>query len=765
MLRIRLLGELSVESGGKPVELTGSWRTRSLLAWLALNPGGHRRGDLAARFWPDVLDSSARASLRNGLWALRRALGEEAGALAADRERVELLGAPAVWTDAAAFAAHLEAGELDAALALCRGELLAGLEEEWVHEYRDAHRERLSGLLERLAARAEAAGDPGSAVAWARRRAGLDPLAEPAQRALIERLARAGDRAGALAAYGHLRERYRRELGISPAPETRALVERLREGAVPGAPAAAAGSGAAPEPGPGGPGERLAGGASPGRAEPAGWSPGRPFPLPPRLRRTPPSALVGREAELAALRGLWAEAGAGGGARLALVVGEAGIGKSRLAAELAVEAAAGGAIVLHGGADEELLLPHQHVVEALAHYLGVASADELAARVDRRAADLAPVAPVLAWDGRGGPDGGPSAGTGGESESRRYRLFEAVAGLLAELAEAAPVLLVLDDLHWADESTAALLQHLLESRPQARLLVLGTQRPGDSGRDSALAATVQRLTQAELVERLPLAGLAEAAVGELSAGLAARALAPEMVRAIAAETGGNPFFVRETVRHLEERQGADLLALSGAEVPQGVREVVDLRLARLGEGCARLLVVAAVIGTRFEFGLLEAVSDLEGEDLLGALDEALAAEFIVEAGGGEEAFAFSHALLRRAVLARPVPPQRRRIHARVAAALEEARGKAALLEVAHHLYEAVPVCDREQALDYATRAASRATEQLAYAEAVEWFTRARSLLPPGDPRRRTLALKRAVVYQGLFHALMDGEAPAAAEPG
>ncbi|HVY97647.1 MAG TPA: AAA family ATPase, partial [Solirubrobacterales bacterium] len=398
-----------------------------------------------------------------------------------------------------------------------------------------------------------------------------------------------------------------------------------------------------------------------------------------------------------------------------------------------------------------------------AHYLGAASAEERAARVDARAADLAPVAPGLARAEDPG-DGSPAAAEGG-SESRRYRLFEAVAGLLEELAAAAPVLLVLDDLHWADESTAALLQHLLESRPQARLLVLGTQRPGETGRGEALAAALQRLTQAQLVERLPLTGLTEAAVGELSAGLSARPLEAETVRAIAAETGGNPFFVRETVRHLDEREGAELLALRGPEVPPGVREVVDLRLARLGEGCGRLLVVAAVIGTRFDLATLEAVSDLEGEDLLGALDEALGAEFVVEAGGGEEeAFAFSHALLRRALLARPAAPQRRRIHARVAAALEEASGEAALLEVAHHLYEAVPVCDREQALDYATRAASRATEQLAYAEAVEWFTRARSLLPPEDPRRRTLALKRAVVYQGLFHVLMDGEAPPAADP-
>src|SRR3954447_1456313 len=161
MLRIHVLGELAVESSGRRVALSGSWRARSLLAWLALNPDSHPRGELAARFWPDVLDTSARASLRNALWALRRALGpESAGALVADRERVGLQGA---WLDAAAFEEHLSAGRLDAALALCRAELLAGLDEEWVYEYRDAHRARVAELMEGLAARAESAADVSAA--------------------------------------------------------------------------------------------------------------------------------------------------------------------------------------------------------------------------------------------------------------------------------------------------------------------------------------------------------------------------------------------------------------------------------------------------------------------------------------------------------------------------------------------------------------------------------------------------------------------------
>ena len=213
MLRIHVLGELVVETSGGPVALGGSWRARSLLAWLALNPGQHARGELAARFWPEVLDSSARASLRNGLWAVRKALGEDDGtAVVATRERVGLEG---VWSDAAAFEEHFAAGRLDEALALCRGELLAGLEDEWVYEYRDAHRLRVSELLESMAARAEPE-DLALSVTLTRRRVALDPLAEDAQRSLIERLGRAGDRSGALVAYSRFRDGLRADWASRP---------------------------------------------------------------------------------------------------------------------------------------------------------------------------------------------------------------------------------------------------------------------------------------------------------------------------------------------------------------------------------------------------------------------------------------------------------------------------------------------------------------------------------------------------------------------
>jgi predicted ATPase len=252
-------------------------------------------------------------------------------------------------------------------------------------------------------------------------------------------------------------------------------------------------------------------------------------------------------------------------------------------------------------------------------------------------------------------------------------------------------------------------------------------------------------------------GLSDPEIAQLAQDLSGRALAGEVVRGIQAETAGNAFFVLEVVRDLSDSDGTtSVLSLAQAEVPERVRDVVNLRLARLQEATLRLLTVAAVIGSEVELGLLELVSDLDDDDLAAALDEAVAAALLTEtAEGDSESFAFSHALLRRTVLTRFTRSNRRRVHARVAAALEATKGDAALLEIAYHLCEALPAADRDRALDYATRAAEQATLGLAYAEGVELFTRALAILPPEDDRRKMLSLKRAVAYQGLFHALRD----------
>ncbi|MFI5004721.1 MAG: BTAD domain-containing putative transcriptional regulator, partial [Solirubrobacterales bacterium] len=296
MLRIRLLGRMAVECDGAELPAPSARRAWSLLAYLALSPGPQPRGELAAHFWPDVLDSSARASLRSAVWSLRRALGPAAEPyLIVDRNCVGLAPGPELWVDVNAFDALLQAGREREAVELCTGALLAGFEEEWALMARAAHRERLLDVLERLAQSREAAGVLDEALEWSRRAVAVDPLSEDAHRGLIARLAASGDRARALIVYRALAERLRRELSVAPSPATRALVERLRIDAEDG---------------------------STVRASPVS---------------IPAQPLVGRARELNRLLEVWRGVQPGAGAVVS-VCGEAGIGKTRLASELLARA-------------------------------------------------------------------------------------------------------------------------------------------------------------------------------------------------------------------------------------------------------------------------------------------------------------------------------------------------------------------------------------------------------------------------------------------
>src|SRR5215217_2875999 len=216
MLLVRILGELELELDGAPLAVPASRRARGLLAYLALDPGPHPRWQLAARFWPDVLDESARTSLRAALSELRRALGPAAGHVLATRDTVALDGEDLV-VDTRAFEQALRRRDPAAALEACRTPILDGFDEDWAHEARRAHAERLAEALELLAA---ASTDPAEAVRLTREQVALDPLAEEPNRRLIERLARAGDRAAALTAGERFAERLRQALQIAPSRET-----------------------------------------------------------------------------------------------------------------------------------------------------------------------------------------------------------------------------------------------------------------------------------------------------------------------------------------------------------------------------------------------------------------------------------------------------------------------------------------------------------------------------------------------------------------
>jgi hypothetical protein len=592
-------------------------------------------------------------------------------------------------------------------------------------------------VLEGLATRADATGDLPAAVAWTRRRVQLDPLAEDAQRALMRRLGASGDTVGAVVAYAKLRERLRREVGISPSAQTRGVILGLRSQAEPdGAHALGPAVG------------RAVGLEASEHATGGTWRPGEPFPLPPRLRRAIAGPFVGRAAELAWLAERWSQTVSGNGAGLVVLGGDPGIGKTRLSRELALRAQREGALVLQGSAREDVLVPHEPFVEALGHYLRVAAPDERAQRLTGRARDLEPLLPQVG----SALDDGPAADRD-RRRNRRYLMFEAVASLLEELGSEVPVLLSLEDLHWADASTASLLCHLLETRPDARLLVVATLRPADLPSRGELAEGLARLRRDGLLAELHLTGLAETDVADLARALRSDPLPHDVLTALHQEADGNPFFVQEVLRQLGPDASVRTLAELG--VPDGVRAVVASHLARLDTICIRLLTVAAVVGREFELAVLEQVSDLTSEAIAEALDAAVTTALVVELPCNGDRFAFSHALVRRALAERLTRAHRRRIHARVGEALEQHYGADgdALPEIAYHLCEAAAAGNPERAVQFATRAAERAMAGLAYAEAGELFTHAVSLLPADDLRRQPLAIRCVLAYTALAAAV------------
>ena len=632
----------------------------------------------------DVVDAKARANLRNALWALRSAFGGAGGALlAASRERVGL--GPEVWVDAVAFDELVRVGRFEDAVGLCRDELLAGVQDEWVHDAREAHRRRLSQALEELATQAESAGDMPRAVALGRRRAGLDPLDEGAHACLITRLAAAGHTVDALMCFDQHRDALRRELGIAPSPATQQLAESLRARPTPPDPVAA------PSP----PRRR------PGEAEPS-WVPGIRFPLPPRLRLRQAAPFVGRAGELAELRRAWLDTCGGLGPLLVLVTGEAGIGKSRLARELAMRVRTAPAVVLQGTAQEDAIASLQPVVEAIGHLVRVTAPDELSRLLGAHVGGLAGLLPDLPTE---------AAGAAGDVSVRRYSMLDAVAELVAVVSRRTPVLLILDDLQWSDAATSSLIRHVLESRPEARLLVVATCREDAIPAGGHLGEALQRLDRGHVVRRVRLSGIGEGDAAELAHGLIGRELPGELLTLIQQEAGGNPFFVQELLRHLGETGSTGLLSLLRSEVPTAAREVISHRLARLSDECVQLLTIGAVVGREFDLEPLEQVSPLPVGSVLSALDEATGAGLLVELPGSRERFAFSHALVHRTLRERITRAHRRRLHARIADALREG-DHPDLRDIAYHLCEAGPAGDVDAAVEFAERAADDALRSL-----------------------------------------------------
>ena len=707
---VRLCGPLEVRIGERDVaaEVPGR-QGRLLLAYLVLNRARScPRSELIDVLWPEMPPAAPEGALSALLSKLRRSLGADA---VRGRSELRLTPPGPVWVDVEATAAGARRAETAAragdwagaraiareALAACAGELLPDQHGAWLHEQRAALGTARVRALEVLADAAVHDGAHAEAVEAAREAIALAPFRESAHRLLMEAHEAAGNPAEALRAFEDLRQLLRDELGTLPGPDAIAVHERVLHGRAPAA-------------------RRAAAPAPTGRRWPA--------PLDAIRGR---NAFVGRLAEAAALHDAW-RAAAAGRRRLAVLSGEAGIGKTRLAAELASEAHADGAVVLLGRFEEDAAAPFQPVVQMLRGWAGGGSLAPVAERLGPRAAELGLILPEL-----GVPD--PEDATGPDAGPRRLRLFDGLAALLAGIADEAPLLVLLDDLQWADLPTLQLVGHLARAPAPERALFLATTR-ADEGSD-ALASLLAGLQREGLLERIELAGLDATETGALVAELGGRRPAPAFVAELHEETEGNPFFIEEVVRHLA---AAGDVPLRDAGVPAGVREVTGRRLTRLGEPALGMLTVASVVGREADFDVLDEVGPLHDDALVAALEEAVAAGVLREDPERVGRYAFSHALLRATLYDGLSALRRARLHGRVGEALLARRGDRLdplLGQLAHHFALAAPVERPERAVDFALAAGRRADRLLAWEEAAGHYRaalRARELAGAGEDR-------------------------------
>ncbi|MCA1842267.1 MAG: AAA family ATPase, partial [Actinobacteria bacterium] len=675
-VEFRILGPLDVLVQGRSLALGGR-RERAVLTLLLLSLNRVVSSErLVDELWPDRPPKEALHSLRVAVSRLRKVLHEAAGdevlctvspgyVIRTDPDRLDLARFESLVAQARQAMGRNQpqaAGErLREALSLWRGTPLADLAEAPFAQAESARLEE--ARLAALEARVEADLASGR---HAELPAELDSLtrAHPLRETLWEQrmlaLYRSGRQADALRAFQELRRILGEELGIEPSARLAGLESAMLR-----------------------------------QSPDLEWKPVEAAP-----DQTGSAALfsdrtpfVGREAELAELRRLVGRVRAGAGA-LVMVGGEPGVGKTRLAQEISSACAREGFQTFTGHCYEMAgAEPYVPVVEAYEQALAQAASPEAFRRfLGDEAPEIARLVPKLR---RLCPDIPPPLDLPAEQE-RRF-LFNSVWEVLARTARARPTLLVLDDIHWADEPTMLLIQHLAERIAEAPVLIVGLYRDSEVDVGRPLSRTFEELTRRRLARRLPLGRLPQENVAEMLRALAGQEPPSGLVEVIYGEAEGNPFFTEEVFKHLAEegrlfdadgRFHTDL-AVDELDVPEGVRLVVGARLRRLGDDGRMALGSAAVLGRVFSFELLRHLAGLPEDRLLGLVEEAERARLVatVKGSGAPDRFIFAHELIRQTVLAELSAPRRQRLHARAADVLE--RVYASTLEqqaaaLAHH---------------------------------------------------------------------------------
>ncbi|HTK32663.1 MAG TPA: AAA family ATPase [Candidatus Saccharimonadaceae bacterium] len=470
--------------------------------------------------------------------------------------------------------------------------------------------------------------------------------------------------------------------------------------------------------------------------------------------------LVGRRGELQQLRELWQRARRGQG-HLALVSGEPGVGKTRLANEAIVFAQLNGATILKGGSYEyEATTPYLPFIEALRSWVRAADVATLRARLGDSAADLARFAPEIeARLGTLEPD--PPL----PPNEERLRLFDHVARFFRALAQDDGLLLFLDDLHWADHGSLALLHYLMRNLKDARWLVLATYREVELGRDHPLAASLVEWNRERLATRVSLGRFGASETGALLATMFGQeTVTADFAAAVHRETEGNPFFIEEVVKALIERgqifrdrEGWQRESVKALIIPQSIKAAVGRRLERLSEPCTEVLHAAAALGKQFGFAELASAVALDEGALLDALDEAGGAQLVRATSG--ESFAFTHDKIREVLYEELNPIRRRRLHQRIGQALEKLYATALDVHSPDLAYHYVEAGDLEKGFAYSLQAADRSLAVFATGEALTHTLRARECVEAHGDAARLAEMDRRL---GNLYGLRGELAPAVA---
>jgi DNA-binding SARP family transcriptional activator/tetratricopeptide (TPR) repeat protein len=728
---ISILGPLSVSVDNHAVVVSGR-RRRALIARLALDPGRPVSiGRLAEDLWEDDVEHRSIPTLRTYIAKLRQLIPDGAAILTSGPAGYALAVEPTS-VDAYRFEqlVHTTDGAdsdrlLAEALAMWRGN---ALEEFAHHDWARPLAARLDEMrlfaYGRLFDAQLASGRHAAIVDMLTALVQVHPLRELFHVQLVTALYRSGRQAEALDAQRWARALLLEELGLEPGVELASLEQRiLQHDLTITAPASGVVVTSS---------DRSS--ALPLALQQRGYDPG----------------FVGRAAHLDRIEALLVGCE---NAHLVAITGEAGIGKSRLAAEAAKAARSAGALILHGSCDEHLDVPYQPFVEALSDFASRAPLEELASALGRDAGAFVQLLPGFA---RFLPVG-PEVWATSDPSAERHRLFEAVVGWIETLSDASPVVFVIDDLHWASRPSVLLVSHLVRRLRNRPVLLIATIRTDEGHADgSVLAEAIAKLQRDRAMDTINLGGFGIAEATML-VEVEGQTLVEGAIEALLIATGGNPFLLTEAVRAASDA--------GEVVIPESIRNVLIPRVERLQGPTRNLLAFASAVGLEFDLDTVGTACALSEDDALSALDEAIVAGFVAPVDGAAGRVAFRHGIAQQAIYEASSVARRMAVHRRIAVVMEQRADNQVTLarsaELARHWREAGPP-HRATAAWWSGRAGQLALRQLAYDEAAAHFERALTLGGDDPAARLALHLDLATAHMRAGNAIRGREAVLAA---